>query len=67
MAKVVAVTEAIKSLAEAESRLNLSRAEDETFFTEWQTELPSLGESEQTALATSKASLSKSVIVCCKF
>ena len=52
MAKVVAVTEAIKSLAEAESRLNLSRAEDETFFTEWQTDLPSLSDSEQTALAT---------------
>jgi hypothetical protein len=52
MAKVVAVTEAIRSLAEAESRLNLSRAEDETFFTEWQTDLPSLSDSEQTALAT---------------
>lgn len=52
MAKVVAVTEAIKSLAEAESRLNLSRAEDETFFTEWQTQLPSLSDSEQTALDT---------------
>jgi hypothetical protein len=36
MAKVIAVTEAIKSLAEAESRLNLSRTEDEAFFTEWQ-------------------------------
>jgi hypothetical protein len=52
MTKVVAVTEAIKSLAEAESRLNLSRAEDETFFTEWQTQLLSLSDSEQTALAT---------------
>lgn len=52
MAKVVAVTEAIKSLAEAKSRLNLSRAEDETFFTEWQTQLPSLSDPEQTALAT---------------
>ena len=36
MAKVIAVTEAIKSLAEAESRLNLSFYEDEAFFTEWQ-------------------------------
>ncbi len=52
MAKVVAVTEAIKSLAEAESRLSLSRAEDETFFTEWQTQLLSLSDSEQAALAT---------------
>ncbi|MEG4171867.1 MULTISPECIES: type I restriction endonuclease [unclassified Microcoleus] len=52
MAKVIAVTEAIKSLAEAESRLNLSRNEDEAFFTEWQTQLPSLSDSEQTALDT---------------
>lgn len=52
MAKVIAVTEAIKSLAEAESRLNLSRTEDEAFFTEWQSELPSLSDSEQTALDT---------------
>jgi hypothetical protein len=40
MAKVFAVTEAIKSLAVAESKLNLRRSEDEAFFTEWQTELP---------------------------
>jgi len=52
MAKVVAVTEAIKSLAEAESRLNLSRTEDEAFFTEWQAQLPSPSDSEQTALDT---------------
>ncbi|MCL1464787.1 type I restriction enzyme HsdR N-terminal domain-containing protein [Argonema galeatum] len=52
MAKFVAVTEAIKSLAEAESKLNLSRTEDEAFFTEWQTELPNLSDSEQTALDT---------------
>ncbi|MEG4251816.1 type I restriction endonuclease [Microcoleus sp. Pol10D4] len=52
MAKVIAVTEAIKSLAEAESRLNLIRTEDEAFFTEWQTQLPSLSDSEQTALDT---------------
>jgi len=52
MAKVIAVTEAIKSLDEAESRLNLSRNEDEAFFTEWQTQLPSPSDSEQTALDT---------------
>ena len=52
MAKVIAVTEAIKSLAEAESRLNLSRTEDEAFFTEWQGQLPSPSDSEQTALDT---------------
>jgi hypothetical protein len=52
MTKFVAVTEAIKTLTEAESRFNLSRTEDEAFFTEWQTELPSLSDSEQTALDT---------------
>ncbi|MEG4624119.1 type I restriction enzyme HsdR N-terminal domain-containing protein [Microcoleus sp. w1-18aA5] len=52
MAKIIAVTEAIKSQEEAESRLNLSRTEDEAFFTEWQTQLPSLSDSEQTALDT---------------
>jgi len=52
MAKVIAVTDAIKSLAEAESRLNLSRTEDEAFFTEWLAELPSPSDSEQTALDT---------------
>jgi len=52
MAKVIAVTEAIKSLAEAESRLNLRRTEDEAFFTEWQAQLPSPSDSEQTALDT---------------
>lgn len=51
MAKV-AVTEAIKSLAEAESRLDLSRTEDETFFAEWQGELPLIESSEQSALDT---------------
>jgi len=52
MAKVIAVTEAIKSLAEAESKLNLHRSDDEAFFTEWQTQLPNLSDSEQTALDT---------------
>ena len=50
MAKVIAVTEAIKSLAEAESRLNLSRTENEAFFAEWQVELPSLSDAEHTGL-----------------
>ncbi|MEG4072680.1 type I restriction enzyme HsdR N-terminal domain-containing protein [Microcoleus sp. Pol14C2] len=52
MAKVIAVTEAIKSQEETESRLNLSRTENEAFFTEWQTQLPTLSDSEQTALDT---------------
>ena len=51
MAKI-AVTEALKSLAEAESRLHLSRAGDERFFTEWQAKLPDLQASEQAVLET---------------
>lgn len=58
MAKFVAVTEAIKSLGEAESRLNLSRTEDEAFFTEWQTELPNLSDAEQSILDTLQRRLS---------
>lgn len=50
MAKVVAVTDAIKSLADAEARFGLRRTEDEQFFTEWQTSLPALTEAEQNAL-----------------
>lgn len=45
-----AITEAIPTLAEAERRFNLSRTEDETFFPEWQTDLPELPASEKTAL-----------------
>jgi Type I restriction enzyme R protein N terminus (HSDR_N) len=52
MAKVIAVTEAIKTLAEAESRLNLIRTENEAFFSEWQAQLPSLSDAEQTGLDT---------------
>ena len=57
MAKFVAVTDAIKTLAEAESRLNLSRNEDEDFFTEWQMPLPNLSDSEQVALDTLRCRL----------
>lgn len=46
----IAITEAITTLAEAEQRFNLSRTEDETFFSEWQTHLPDLSMPEQTAL-----------------
>lgn len=46
----VAITEAITTLAEAERRFNLSRTEDEAFFSEWQTSLPELSTPEQTAL-----------------
>lgn len=50
MAKVVAVTDAIQNLADAEARFGLHRTEEETFFTEWQTSLPDLTEAEQNAL-----------------
>lgn len=46
----IAITEAITTLAEAERQFNLSRTEDETFFSEWQTHLPELSVQEQTAL-----------------
>lgn len=46
----VALTEAVTSLAEAERRLNLSRTEEEAFFSEWRTGLPVLSGAESTAL-----------------
>jgi Type I restriction enzyme R protein N terminus (HSDR_N) len=50
MAKVIAVTEAFKSLADVESRLGLTRSEDKTFFTEWRESLPDLSAVEQDRL-----------------
>jgi Type I restriction enzyme R protein N terminus (HSDR_N) len=50
MAKVIAVTEAFKSLADVESRLGLTRSEDKTFFTEWRESLPDLSGVEQDRL-----------------
>lgn len=50
MAKVVAVTDAIKSLADVKARFELQRTEDEHFFIEWQTSLPDLTEAEHDAL-----------------
>jgi hypothetical protein len=46
----LAITEAITTIAEAEQRFNLSRTEDESFFSEWQIDLPVLSKTEQTAL-----------------
>jgi Type I restriction enzyme R protein N terminus (HSDR_N) len=42
MATVIAVTDAIKSLADAEARLNLRRNDQPHFFDEWQSPLPPL-------------------------
>jgi Type I restriction enzyme R protein N terminus (HSDR_N) len=50
MAKVIAVTEAFKSLADVESRWGLTRSEDRTFFTEWREDLPTLSDVEQDRL-----------------
>ena len=47
---ITAITEAIKTLAEAERIFNLQRTEDEEFFLEWQTNLPNLSDAEKTEL-----------------
>jgi hypothetical protein len=46
----LAITEAVKTLAEAERQFNLLRTEEEAFFLEWQMTLPELSTSEQLAL-----------------
>jgi len=46
----VTITEALTTIAEAEQKLHLSRTEDDSFFPEWQGDLPSLSEREQEAL-----------------
>jgi hypothetical protein len=43
------LTKQSPTLAEAERRFCLARTEDETFFLEWQTQLPILSSTEQTA------------------
>jgi hypothetical protein len=50
MAKVIAVTDAVKSLSEVEARFGLRRVEDEQFFTEWQQDLPELNDAERAKL-----------------
>ncbi len=46
MAKVIAVTDACKTLAEVENRFNLTRNTDPKFFSEWQSDLPKLSDAE---------------------
>lgn len=46
----IAVTEAIKTIAEAENLFDLSRTEEEAFFFEWQTGLSKLSSTEQANL-----------------
>ncbi|MEO1619655.1 MAG: type I restriction endonuclease subunit R [Cyanobacteria bacterium J06632_3] len=51
MAKVIAVTEAIKNLAEVESRFGLSRSVEPTFFPEWRSDLSALTPEQQSAVS----------------
>jgi hypothetical protein len=46
MVQVIAVTDAIKSLTDAETRLNLQRNDQPTFFPEWQSPPPALNPTE---------------------
>ncbi|MEL6939722.1 MAG: type I restriction enzyme HsdR N-terminal domain-containing protein [Cyanobacteria bacterium J06598_1] len=51
MAKVIAVTEAVKNLAEVESRFGLSRSVEPAFFPEWQSDLSELTSAQQSAVS----------------
>jgi hypothetical protein len=50
MTEVLAITDYIDSLAEADARLGLSRSDEPSFFTEWMENLPELGLVEQQRL-----------------
>jgi hypothetical protein len=50
MVEVLAITDYIDSLAEAESRLKISRNDQPSFFTEWTIDLPDLTIAEQQRL-----------------
>ncbi len=50
MAKVIAVTDAAKSLSAVEAQFGLRRAEEEQFFNEWQQTLPDLNDPERAKL-----------------
>jgi hypothetical protein len=50
VAQKTAITEAITTLAEAESRFKLRRTEDEQFFSEWSEDLPPLTDTEKSYL-----------------
>ncbi len=50
MAKVIAVTDAVKSLSAVEAQFGLRRAEEEQFFNEWQQTLPDLNDPERAKL-----------------
>ncbi|MCU0543636.1 MAG: type I restriction enzyme HsdR N-terminal domain-containing protein [Oscillatoriaceae cyanobacterium Prado104] len=50
MVQVLAITDYIDSLAEAETRFGLSRNDEPSFFTEWSIDLPELTATEQQRL-----------------
>lgn len=50
MVQVLAITDYIDSLAEAETRFGLSRNDEPSFFTEWSSDLPELTKSEKERL-----------------
>ena len=50
MIQKTAISQAITTLAEAESRFNLRRTEDEHFFPEWSEDLPPLTDAEKSYL-----------------
>lgn len=52
MTQVTAITEAITSLSDAETRFGLVRIESEEFFPEWSTELPTITEADKASLNT---------------
>jgi hypothetical protein len=51
MAKFVAISDAVKSLSEVESRFGIRRNSEADFFGEWQAGLPELSAEERSALA----------------
>ncbi|MDZ8189712.1 MAG: hypothetical protein RMX96_33355 [Nostoc sp. ChiSLP02] len=50
MTQISAITEAITSLTDAETRFGLVRIENEEFFPEWFEELPKISEAEKASL-----------------
>ncbi len=54
MSQITAVTKAITNLNEAHRKFNLSPTSDSNFFPEWQTNLPTLTETEKKRAIASK-------------
>ena len=50
MTQTTAITEIIQTLADVESRFNITRTESEGFFPEWYTDLSQITEADKAAL-----------------